>query len=98
MLYINIAICVSILCSFVAFWLSLRAMARVANFQKSLKGLDWEAIADLTGDIASVKRSVQKVNNRFNGFDKANNSQGNALRLIEEARGTPTYNGFGASG
>ncbi len=94
-----IALVVSISCSGVAIWLSLRAIARVANFQKSLSDLDWEAVAKLTGDIGSIKRSVQTVNNRINGMEKTNGSQGNALRLIEEARATtPMNGGFGASG
>jgi hypothetical protein len=30
--------------------------------------LDWETIANLTGEVGAIKRSLQKVNNRINGM------------------------------
>ena len=48
----------------------LYVIARVAKFSKSLKGLDWQAVADITGDIGAVKRSIQRLNNRLNGLEK----------------------------
>jgi len=32
-------------------------------------GLDWEAIATLLGDVATVKRSITRLNGRLNGMD-----------------------------
>lgn len=45
--------------------------ARVARFQKSVHGLDWEAVATLLGDVATVKRSITRLNGRLNGMDNA---------------------------
>jgi len=61
---------VSIACNLVAFAMVLYVIARVARFSKSLKGLDWQAVADITGDIGAVKRSIQRLNNRLNGLEK----------------------------
>lgn len=58
-------------CSLVAFSLSLIACARIGKFVKSTKDTDWETIANLTGDIAALKRTCQTLNNRLNGMNKA---------------------------
>lgn len=47
------------------------AIARVAQFKKSVHGLDWEAVATLLGDVATVKRSITRLNGRLNGMDNA---------------------------
>ena len=36
---------------------------------KALQDLDWEQTASLTGDMATVKKSIQKLNNRLNGME-----------------------------
>lgn len=67
----NIAIYVSLFVCFFSFLLSLIAIARVAKFVRSVHGLDWEAIATLLGDVATVKRSITRLNGRLNGMDNA---------------------------
>jgi hypothetical protein len=52
-------------------FLSCIAIARVASFAKSVQGLDWEAVATLLGDVATVKRSITRLNGRLNGMDNA---------------------------
>jgi len=47
------------------------AVARVAEFRKIVQGLDWEAVATLLGDVATVKRSITRLNGRLNGMDNA---------------------------
>ena len=47
------------------------AIARVAEMRKSVHGLDWEAVATLLGDVATVKRSITRLNGRLNGMDNA---------------------------
>ena len=47
------------------------AIARVAEFRKSVHGLDWEAVATCLGDVATVKRSITRLNGRLNGMDNA---------------------------
>lgn len=58
-------------CSFAAFVLSIIAGARVGKFIRSTEDTDWETLANLTGDIAALKRTAQTLNNRLNGMNKA---------------------------
>ena len=53
---------------FCTFLLALYACRRVAVNEKALGALDWETLADLTGQVAALKRSVQKTNSRMNGM------------------------------
>ena len=53
---------------FVAFTVSLYAIARVRIINKTLGALDWETLANLTGEVGAMKRSLQKTNNRINGM------------------------------
>ena len=54
--------------SIVSFLFAIIACARVGKILNSTKGLDWEDVANLTGDIASVKKTIQTLNNRLNGM------------------------------
>lgn len=83
-----VAICVSVLCCGVAIACSLRAIARVASYEISTKDMDWEAVAKLTGDIASVKRGIQTVNNRLNGMESTRGTQASALEQVRAAAET----------
>ena len=67
----NIVIYVSLFVCFFSLLLSSIAIARVAKFVRSVHGLDWEAIATLLGDVATVKRSITRLNGRLNGMDNA---------------------------
>jgi hypothetical protein len=60
----KIAIYVLCFATFINFLLLGIAIARLVNLQKSLIGLDWEAVATLLGDVAVVKRSITKLNGR----------------------------------
>ena len=62
---------IALACSFVALGLSVIAGARVGKFVKSTSDTDWETLANLTGDIAALKRTAQTLNNRLNGMNKA---------------------------
>ena len=53
----------------VSFFLCLYACARVGKLLNSVKGLDWDTIATLTGDIGTIKKSIQTLNNRINGLN-----------------------------
>ena len=46
----------------------LYACARVGNFIKATQGLEWDAIANITGDLATTKKTIQTLNNRINGM------------------------------
>lgn len=83
MLYVWIAISALFLCNIAALGVALRAGVRVTNFQKSQKDLDWEAVAKLTGDVGSVKRAIQQVNNRINGMESSKGRQSDALAAAQ---------------
>ena len=59
----------SIILASVTFFLCLYACARVGKVLNSVKGLDWDTIACLTGDIGTIKKSIQTLNNRINGLN-----------------------------
>jgi uncharacterized protein YoxC len=59
----------SLLVASVSFFLCLYACARVGKVLTSVKGLDWDTIASLTGDIGTIKKSIQTLNNRINGLN-----------------------------
>lgn len=58
----------SLFCSISALILCLYACARVGNFIKSTEGLDWSSVANITGDLATLKKTIQTLNNRMNGM------------------------------
>ena len=51
-----------------ALFFGLYACGRVAKVLSSTKDLDWEAIANMTGDLATTKKTIQTLNNRINGM------------------------------
>ena len=59
----------SIILSTFTLFLCLYACARVGNFIKSTEGLDWSSVANITGDLATLKKTIQTLNNRLNGMN-----------------------------
>ena len=59
----------SLLIAVLALFMSLNAGARVGKFIKSTNNLNWDDVANLTGDIATVKKTIQTLNNRMNGMN-----------------------------
>ena len=51
-----------------ALFFGLYACGRVAKVQIAVKDLDWDAVANMTGDLATLKRTIQTLNNRINGM------------------------------
>lgn len=58
-------------CNLLVFGWALYAHAHVRATQKTLEELDWETLANLTGEVGAIKRSLQKTNNRINGMTAA---------------------------
>jgi len=52
----------------IALFFGLYACGRVARVLSATKDLDWTAIANMTGDLASTKKTIQTLNNRINGM------------------------------
>ena len=60
---------VSVVVASVSFFLCLYVCARVGKLLRSVKGLEWDTVATLTGDIGTIKKSIQTLNNRINGLN-----------------------------
>jgi hypothetical protein len=71
-------------CSIAAFVLSLIAGVRVGKFINATSDTDWETLANLTGDIAALKRTCQTLNNRLNGMNKATIPQEQIIQQMLE--------------
>ena len=65
----NLVIYLSLFVWFISLLVSFYAIARVDRTAKRMKDLDWEAVATLLGDVATVKRSITRLNGRLNGMD-----------------------------
>lgn len=86
--YANIALFVCNLGVLVAL---LIARARVVAAEKALIQLDWETVANLTGDVATVKKTIQKLNNRLNGME-AKDPTVSLRELMNHQVHTPNHN------
>ncbi len=64
-----------------SFLIALNARARVIEIKRAVKDLDWDSIANLTGDIATVKKTIQTLNNRMSGM---NSPRVNDEQLIQQ--------------
>jgi len=60
--------------SFMSLCASFYAWARVEQFKKALNRYDWEVLADLTGEVGALKRSIQKTNGRITGMTNSDPS------------------------
>jgi len=58
----------SLVTAFLSLILCLYTGARLGNFLKSSVDLDWHSIANITGDLATLKKTIQTLNNRINGM------------------------------
>ena len=61
-------------CNLGVFLYALYVRARVVSTDKALEALDWETIVNLTGEMATVKKSIQKLSNRLNGMQNSDPS------------------------
>ena len=59
----------SVILASLSFFLCLYACGRVGKLLNSVKGLEWDTVATLTGDIGTIKKSIQTLNNRINGLN-----------------------------
>ena len=64
----NLLLYTSFITAFLSLILCLYACARLGNFIKDTNDLDWSAIANITGDLATLKKTIQTLNNRMNGM------------------------------
>ena len=58
----------------------LYARARVAEFEKSVRDLDWQQVSEISLDVAKLKKAAQKWQNNTNAQEKVSQKD-----LIERA-------------
>jgi hypothetical protein len=58
----------SLIIACLALFFGLYACGRIAKVIASTKDLEWDAIANITGDLATTKKTIQTLNNRINGM------------------------------
>lgn len=58
----------------------LYARARVAEFEQSVRDLDWQQVSELSLDVAKLKKAAQKWQNNANANEKVSQKD-----LIERA-------------
>ena len=58
----------SLFVAFGSFISCIYAHARIWKLKESTKDLDWSLLSNITGDLATVKKTIQTLNNRLNGM------------------------------
>ena len=72
---------------------SFYAGARVGNFLSATKDLDWDAIANITGDLATTKKTIQTLNNRINGMHSPKIAEQELMMQLLQKQQTGLSNG-----
>ena len=79
-----------ILIAILALLFSLYACGRVAKVQNATKDLEWDAIANITGDLATTKKTIQTLNNRINGMHSPKIAEQELLMQLMQNKGQQT--------
>ena len=79
--------------SLFTFFLCLYACARGGNFIKSTEGLDWSSVANITGDLATLKKTIQTLNNRMNGMHSPKVAEQELMMQLLQNQQKQTVNG-----
>lgn len=64
----NFLIFFSLSTAILSFFLCYYAHVRITRILNSTKDLDWSALSNITGDLATLKKTIQTLNNRLNGM------------------------------
>ena len=70
-----------------ALFVGLYACGRVAKVLNATKDLEWDAIANITGDLATTKRTIQTLNNRINGMHSPKIAEQELLMQLMQNQG-----------
>lgn len=83
----------SLILASISFILCLYACARVGSFIKATQGLEWDAIANITGDLATTKKTIQTLNNRINGMHSPKVAEQELMMQLLSNQQKPQPNG-----
>ena len=73
--------------AFLALFIGLYACGRVAKVLNATKDLEWDAIANITGDLATTKKTIQTLNNRINGMHSPKVAEQELLMQLMQNQG-----------
>ena len=77
----------SFILAFLALFFGLYACGRVATISKATKDLEWDVIANITGDLATTKKTIQTLNNRLNGMHSPKIAEQELLMQLMQNKG-----------
>ena len=77
----------SFILAFLALFFGLYACGRVAKVSQATKDLDCDAIANITGDLATTKKTIQTLNNRLNGMHSPKIAEQELLMQLMQNKG-----------
>ncbi len=83
----------SLFIAVLALFFALYAGVRVGQMINASKDLDWTAVANLTGDIASTKKTIQTLNNRINGMHSPKLADQELMLQLLQNKDKPKSNG-----
>ena len=63
------------------------ACGRVAKISLATKDLDWDSVANMTGDLATTKKTIQTLNNRINGMHSPKVAEQELLMQLMQNQG-----------
>ena len=89
----QIVLYTSFFCAITALFLCFYAFARVGQILKATKGLEWDSIANITGDLATTKKTIQTLNNRINGMHSPKVAEQELMMQLLANRTNPQPNG-----
>jgi hypothetical protein len=63
---------------------SLYAIARLSKFERSVRDLDWQSLADLTIDVQKLKKNAQKYQQNVNAAQKLTQKEKLAMAIEQQ--------------
>ena len=83
----------SLFVALLALFFGLYACGRVAKINQATKDLEWDAIANITGDLATTKKTIQTLNNRINGMHSPKIAEQELLMQLMQNQNKGQQNG-----
>lgn len=89
----QILIFLSLFTALVSFFLCYYAHVRITKILSSTKDLDWSALSNITGDLATLKKTIQTLNNRLNGMHSPRIADEEVMRYMANKQVQQQQNG-----
>lgn len=79
---VKILIFLSLSTAILSFFLCYYAHVRITKITNATKELDWSALSNITGDLGTVKKTIQTLNNRLNGMHSPKVADEEIMRYV----------------